>query len=153
MKKVIVLVGVPLSGKSTFIRENYPDAFIVSRDQLVMDVFGSDDYSTAFKEVDHKEVDRQLDLRFKEASTKDLVVIDMTNLVPKRRSSNLRYFGLDWVKEAYVFPFLSDDEYSERNDRRNKLENKFIPMGVIKSMISSYVEPTLDEGFDKIVKL
>lgn len=153
MKKVIVLVGTPLSGKSTFIRENYPDALVICRDQLVLDVFGSDDYNKAFKEVDHKVVDKLLDLKLKEANSHELVIIDMTNLVPRRRRSTLNYFSKDFIKEAIVFPFLSDDEYLKRNNKRNELENKSIPMGVIKSMIESYVAPTLDEGFDKITLL
>ncbi len=153
MKKVILLIGPPLSGKSTFIRENYPDGFVISRDDLVMEVFGSDNYTEAFRNVDHKEVDNQLDSRFKEGATKDLVIVDMTNMVPRRRRASLRYFSSDFQKEAYIFPFLSDDEYKFRNDKRNKEEMKYIPIGVIKSMIESYVEPTLDEGFDKIIKL
>ena len=56
-------------------------------------------------------------------------------------------------KEAYVFPFLSDDEYKLRNDKRNDEENKYIPMGVLKSMKDSYIEPTLDEGFNRITIL
>ena len=62
---VILLVGVPLSGKSTWIRNNHPTTRIVSRDELVMEVYGSDDYNTAFKEVNQKDVDRLLDLRLK----------------------------------------------------------------------------------------
>ena len=151
---VYILVGLPLSGKSTWIRRNYPDALVISRDDLVLEVYGSDNYSEAFKNVDHKEVDRQLDLRLKKANLDGVdVIVDMTNMVPKRRKSTLRYFSDNYNKEAYVFPFLSDDEYKLRNDKRNSEENKYIPMGVLKSMKDSYVEPTLDEGFNKITIL
>jgi tRNA uridine 5-carbamoylmethylation protein Kti12 len=46
---------------------------------------------------------------------------------------------------------LSDEEYTKRNIDRNAKENKWIPPFVIKSMIDSYQEPTLEEGYDRIV--
>jgi len=57
---VMMLIGPTLSGKSTYIRSNYPSAEVISRDEIVMEVFGSRDYNSAFKEVDQKEVDRRL---------------------------------------------------------------------------------------------
>lgn len=154
MKKLMLLIGTPLSGKSTFIRENYPNTIVISRDELVMEVFGSNDYNKAFKEVNHKEVDKLLDLKLKDANLGDSdVIIDMTNMVSKRRISTLNYFSNNFYKEAIVFPFLTDEEYLVRNNKRNELENKFIPMSVIQSMKESYVSPTLEEGFDKITNI
>ena len=151
---VILLVGVPLSGKSTWIRNNHPTTRIVSRDELVMEVYGSDDYNTAFKEVNQKDVDRLLDLRLKEVNTnKENVIVDMTNMVVSRRVKTLRYFSDDYYKEVIVFPVLETEEYDRRNKERNVNENKWIPPFVISSMLNSYQEPTLDEGFDKITIL
>lgn len=151
---VILLVGVPLSGKSTWIRNNHPTTRVVSRDELVMEVYGSDDYNAAFKEVDQKEVDRALDLRFKEVNNnKENVIVDMTNMVVSRRTKTLRYFSNDYFKEVIVFPVLDTEEYDRRNKERNVNENKWIPPFVISSMLNSYQEPTLDEGFDKITIL
>ncbi len=151
---VILLVGVPLSGKSTWIRNNHPTTRVVSRDELVMEVYGSDDYNAAFKEVDQKEVDRALDLRLKEVNNnKENVIVDMTNMVVSRRTKTLRYFSDDYFKEVIVFPVLETEEYDRRNKERNVNENKWIPPFVISSMLNSYQEPTLDEGFDKITIL
>ena len=151
---VFVLVGLPLSGKSTWIRRNYPDAKVISRDDLVLEVYGSDNYSEAFKNVDQKEVDRTLDLRLKDSNlNKENVIVDMTNLTTKRRKQTLRYFSDDYYKEVVVFPILDKDEYSYRNKERNERENKWIPPFVITSMLESYIVPTLDEGFDKITIL
>jgi predicted kinase len=151
---VILLVGVPLSGKSTWIRNNHPTTKVVSRDELVMEVYGSDDYNAAFKEVDQKEVDRALDLRLKEVNTnKENVIVDMTNMVVSRRTKTLRYFSDEYHKEVIVFPVLETNEYERRNKERNVNENKWIPPFVITSMLNSYQEPTLDEGFDKITIL
>lgn len=150
----MMLIGPTLSGKSTYIRNNYPNTEVISRDEIVMEVFGSRDYNLAFKEVDQKEVDRVLATRLKEANDlKTSVIIDMTNMTVKRRMATLRNFDKDFSKLAVVFPILSDEEYTKRNIDRNAKENKWIPPFVIKSMIDSYQEPTLDEGYDRIIIL
>ena len=149
---VMMLIGPTLSGKSTYIKNNYPNTQVISRDEIVMEVFGSRDYNLAFKEVDQKEVDRVLAERLKEANDlKTSVIIDMTNMTVKRRMVTLRNFGKDFTRIADVFPILSDEEYTKRNIDRNAKENKWIPPFVIKSMIDSYQEPTLEEGYDRIV--
>lgn len=151
---VMMLIGPTLSGKSTYIRSNYPNVEVISRDEIVMEVFGSRDYNLAFKEVDQKEVDRALAARLKEANDlKTSVIIDMTNMTVKRRMATLRNFDKGFSRVAVVFPILSDEEYAKRNIDRNAKENKWIPPFVIKSMIDSYQEPTLDEGYDRIIIL
>ena len=151
---VMMLIGPTLSGKSTYIRNNYPNVQVISRDEIVMEVFGSRDYNLAFKEVDQKEVDRVLAKILKDTNDlKTNVIIDMTNMTVKRRMATLRNFDKDFSRIAVVFPILSDEEYSKRNIGRNAKENKWIPPFVIKSMIDSYQEPTLDEGYDIIIIL
>lgn len=151
---VILLVGPTLSGKSTWIRNNYPNVNVISRDEIVMEVAGTTDYNEAFKIVDQKLVDKILSERMVDAnSTKTSTIVDMTNMTKKRRSHTLRYFSDDFNKLAVVFPILSDEEYQKRNIDRNAKENKWIPPNVIKSMIDSYQEPTYEEGFNNIILL
>ena len=151
---VMILIGPTLSGKSTYIRNNYPNVEVISRDEIVMQVFGSRDYNLAFKEVNQKEVDRILSLRLKEANDlKKSVIIDMTNMTVKRRMATLINFDEDFSRIAVVFPILSEDEYTKRNIDRNAKENKWIPPTVIKSMIDSYEEPALEEGYDRVIIL
>jgi predicted kinase len=151
---VIILIGPPLSGKSTWIRENYANVNVISRDEIVMEVYGSRNYTEAFQKVNHKEVDRILDKRLKEANlAKENVIIDMTNMTSKRRKQNLNYFSDDFYKLAVIFPILKDEEYEKRNNKRIKEENKDLPMHVIKSMISSYQPIKDNEGFDKVISL
>lgn len=150
----MILIGPTLSGKSTYIRNNYPNVEVISRDEIVMQVFGSRDYNLAFKEVNQKEVDRILSLRLKEANDlKKSVIIDMTNMTVKRRMATLINFDEDFSRIAVVFPILSEDEYTKRNIDRNAKENKWIPPTVIKSMIDSYEEPALEEGYDRVIIL
>ena len=153
---VLVLIGPPLSGKTTFIRKNFSESEvkIISRDQIVLDVYGTDNYDEAFKNVNQKAVDTELQRQLSEYSLKgENVIIDMTNMTSKRRSHNLSYFGNDYTKVAVIFPILEWDEYRKRNTKRQQEEMKFIPENVIKNMISSYQPINPSEGFDKVISL
>jgi predicted kinase len=149
---VILLSGIPMSGKSTWVRENYPNTLTISRDELVMEVAGTRDYNLAFKTVNQKAVDKLLVKRITDAATQKVdVIIDMTNVSTKVRAKNLSYFSDDYYKVAVVLPILDSAEYKRRNEFRSMNENKFIPPFVIKSMMDSFVVPTEAEGFDKII--
>ena len=153
---VLVLIGPPLSGKDHFIRQNFSDKDVVmiSRDQILLDVYGSDNYDEAFKNVDQKKVDVELANQLRQASVdKKNVIINMTNMTSKRRSHNLSYFSNDYLKVAVIFPILEWDEYRRRNLKRQQEEKKSIPEQVIKNMISSYQPIREDEGFDKVISL
>lgn len=151
---VMLLVGPTLSGKSFWISDNYPTINVISRDEIVMGVAGTRDYNKAFETVDQKLVDRVLVERFTDANlSKTSTIVDMTNMTRKRRLQTLRYFDDSFYKIAVVFPILSDEQYQIRNISRNSKENKWIPPSVIKSMIDSYQEPTVDEGFSNIILL
>lgn len=150
----MLLIGPSLSGKSTWLRNNYPTVNVISRDQIVMEFAGTRDYNKAFNTVDHKLVDKVLAERLTESnSNKTSTIVDMTNMTVKRRAQTLRYFDDSFYKIAVVFPILSDEQYQMRNIDRNSKENKWIPPSVIKSMIDSYQYPTLEEGFDNIIFL
>ena len=151
---VIVLIGPPMSGKTTWIKQNFPTTNVISRDDIVMEVYGSKNYTEAFKNVDQKEVDRILHERLVDANLQNKnVIIDMTHMASKRRKYNLNYFSDDYYKLAVIFPILSEDEYERRNKKRIEEENKDLPMHIVKSMISSYQPVSADEGFNKIISL
>lgn len=150
--KVILLIGHPLVGKSTWVKNNYPNAKVISRDDIILEVYGSDDYNMAFDYVDQKEVDKILTQRLiQDGLQSDDVIIDMTHMTSKRRIKNLMKFP-NHTKIGIVFPHLTDDdEIIRRNQIRLYTEKKSIPASVIKDMIKNYQEPTKDEGFDDII--
>lgn len=150
---VAVLIGPPLSGKDTIINQLTVDYEMISRDQILLDVHGSDDYTAAFKEVNQKEVDRLLREKLEDLGNSDEnVIINMTNMTRKRRKYNLSHFRGHY-KIGIIFPMLDDAEYARRNAKRETEENKHIPPHVIKRMVSSYQTISEDEGFDKIISL
>lgn len=151
---VIILIGPPLSGKTTWINKNFePGTFeLISRDEIVLDLHGNGDYNTAFKTVDQKEVDRILVNKILDsAKEKKNVIIDMTNMTSKRRKYNLSFFDDEYYKLAVIFPILKDEEYVARDKKRTEEENKSIPMSVVKNMISSYQPVSKEEGFNSVI--
>lgn len=155
---ILILVGPPLSGKTFFYKKFLSEIDInvelISRDETVMEVYGSRNYTEAFNNVDQKEVDRVLTQKFLDASSLNKnVIVDMTHMTSKRRKQNLNYFSDDYYKLAVIFPILSDEEYAKRNKKRIEEENKDLPMHIVKRMISSYQPIRSDEGFNKIVSL
>ena len=153
---VVILIGPPLSGKDTFIRklDLGESVKMISRDQILLDVYGEDDYDKAFQNVSQKEVDKELDRYLTECSENgDNVIVNMTHMSPKRRVQNLNYFGSEYYKIAIIFPILDWDEYEKRNAKRKEEESKFIPVKVIKNMISSYRPIREDEDFDRVITL
>jgi predicted kinase len=151
---VIILSGIPMSGKTTWIKENYPDTKTISRDEIVMEVYGSRNYNDAFRNVDQKKVDKVLRDRLTQANlANETVIVDMTNLTAKTRAKNLSYFSDNFYKVSVALPILDSSEYKRRNELRMINENKFIPYNVINSMINTYQLPTDSEGFDEIIIL
>jgi len=154
--KVILLVGPPLSGKDSLLKKlNLGDATIISRDDILMSLHDTDDYSEAFHKVDQKEVDRLLNQKIQDCiDGKKNVIINMTNLTKRGRNRHLSKFSNDdYDKIAIVFPKLDLSDYIKRNDKRKLEENKFIPVNVIQSMIDNWEDVTSDEGFNKIIKI
>jgi len=153
---ILILIGPPMSGKDWVLKSlKLPDDIvIISRDQILLDVYGSDNYDEAFKNVNQKEVDRVLISSIQKASKSGQnVILNMTHMTRKRRTYNLSFFGDEYNKIAVIFPILSDEEYERRNKKRQLEENKSIPLHVLKNMIGSYQTVTKEEGFDKIVSL
>ena len=153
---VILLIGPPLVGKSTFIRENFSEVKIIGMDKIIVDQFGGDeDYNAAWKSVNQKALKSEFNRQMVESSKNDEnVIIDMTHLVSKRRKHNLSYFPDHYFKLGIIFPSISDEEYEKRNKIRTKEENKNISPEVYKMMLSQY-QPIRkeEEGFDKIISL
>ena len=154
-KFLILLIGHPIVGKSTFIKNklNNLDFNLISRDNIILELSSTKEYNKAWDEVNHKEVDRILNKRIDNSIlNNESVVIDMTNLTKKRRKGFINRFN-DYYKVGILFDILSSDEIKSRNEKRNNEESKYINESIINTMISSYQTPTKEEGFDKIINV
>jgi len=155
MPTLTVLVGLPGSGKSTSVPEDF-DGFVYSTDNFIEQqakVHGQT-YDSAFK--------GSIDLATKTMNTllsnaikiEDDVLWDQTNMSSKKRLGILSKFPKTYRKICICrVPPQDASEWAELDRRiltRATHTGKMIPHHIVESMADSYVEPTLDEGFDEV---
>ncbi len=152
MAMLTVLVGLPGSGKSTSIPEDF-DGFVYSTDRFIEDAakhFNST-YNEMFKDNignATKVMDGMLASAIAAGSD---VIWDQTNMSAKKRRSILARFPSSYYKKCICrVPPLDSQDWNELHRRILSREGKTIPSHIIESMAGSYVEPTIDEGFDEI---
>lgn len=140
--KLYLLVGVPASGKSTWITQQSwatdPNCVIASTDQFVESyaITMGKTYSEVFadymptalqqmtKQVTYAHIQRQT------------IIWDQTSTTVASRAKKLRMFATP-----------SNRILQQRLASR---PGKEIPKNVMQAMINGYVMPTIDEGFDEI---
>jgi predicted kinase len=148
----IMLIGVPASGKSTFI-ENYLDDFMIySSDYHLQEYADSlnSTYDQIFSDWIGQATEEATSWR-NHAFKHDLdVVDDHTNLTPKVRAKRLSAIPAHYTKIGLVF---SIPESNEHVRRLNSRIGKSIPDYVIAGMIDSFKYPEYGEGFDIICSI
>lgn len=145
-----VLVGVPGSGKSTWAETQdwKNECAYVSTDKIVEHYAESvgKTYSEVFDEYMPTAV-KLMTEEVVEAREKGLDIIwDQTSTTKKSRARKIRMLH-NYFKIAVVFKTPEHDELQRRISNR---PGKYIPEHVMKSMVESFEEVSLDEGFDLI---
>ena len=144
MNSLIMLIGLPASGKTSYaqrMKERYgKELEIISSDAIRKELFGSEEEQRynekVFNEVFH---------RTKKSILKNkITIIDSTNLSRKRRIAFLKQFD-NCEKRATVFaiPF---EVCCERNNSRERI----VPQYAMDRMYRSFQPPHYAEGFDDI---
>lgn len=131
---ISILIGPPCSGKSTYLRYRNIEDKVLSRDSIVMELSGKDNYNDAWDTVDQEAVDNELMKRYYEyVKAGEDFIIDMTNMSKKSRK---KWRHKDFNIKAYVF-MVGYDEIKARNIKRNEIDGKLIPEKVFDYMIKS----------------
>lgn len=158
MPTAYIMVGLPGSGKSTYLEfvddpEFGGDVFVYSTDNYIENAAKMNgwSYNEAFKDFiapATKHMNEMLTLALKQGFD---VCWDQTNMSSKKRISVLSRFPKTYRKVCICrVPPRDASEWAELDRRLLSREGKTIPSHVIESMADSYVEPTLDEGFDEV---
>jgi predicted kinase len=154
MPKCTILVGVPGSGKSTWLlgREHIEDQYIASTDDIIEAIafgFGLT-YDEGFKDL----IKFAEKVMWKEladfAEDGERIYVDRTNLSVKSRKrfmDFLRPYGYEF--DAVVFATPKTDEWAKRLHRPGKT----IPDHVLESMADNIEMPTKAEGFINITHI
>jgi predicted kinase len=132
--ELVVLVGLPGAGKTTFYRQRFADSHaLVSKDRL---------------RGNRRPARRQAALIAEALAARRSVVVDNTNVIGADRAALVaqgRACGARVV--AYVFA-ATVDECRERNARREGRAR--VPEAAIFALARRYESPTPAEGFDEM---
>lgn len=152
MPELIMMVGIPASGKSTCIKqyESIPGYTVVGTDCVLERIAAKENisYNQAF-DLYYKQANAELNAAVDAAIAERCSVIwDQTNLSKKARSSKLDRFPSNYQKIAVVVCCRNMEEH---NRRLNSRPGKTISQAVLDRMIANFEMPSTDEGFDNII--
>lgn len=151
-----ILVGLPGSGKSTWMRSiNQSDNFVIvsSDDEIERHAKSKGlTYSNVFDSY-VKTATSLMNAKFKEAvAANQNIIWDQTNMTSKKRKGILQQIPRNYTKIAVVFQ-IDEQELERRLAKREQDEGKAIPKHIIYSMAKSFEMPSTTEGFDQIIKV
>jgi predicted kinase len=151
MPEAIFLIGVPTSGKSTFSNQQKYSKYIrISSDDILQEVAKErqQSYNTVFKaNIRFAQIAMMKVLRKAIEDGKN-IIIDQTNLTKKNRREKLKLIPPHYKKTAVYF-IVDLKTALQRNTQR---PGKVIPPEILERMIKEYELPTLEEGFDTIIR-
>lgn len=143
MNELIMLVGLPASGKSTWAKEyseTHPDYIVHSSDKLREEMYG-DNYDDA----DNSKVFEELHRRILEDLKMHSVIYDATILVKKRRVHFLKGVPKHVYKTCIMFLKTYEKCLKDNSKRENS-----VPDEVITRMRKVFSPPMYHEGFNEI---
>jgi predicted kinase len=155
--EVIVMVGVPGSGKSTWIEKflaSSPKEYEVVSSDAVLEKIAREKGMT-YAEIHDEYLGTavyQAKQKLAEAIANHRnIIVDYTNVTKKKRRGVLQDIPGFYIKIAVVLN-TPDKEVERRLKKRAEQTGKHIPDEVYKDMCNRWEAPTRTEGFDRIIK-
>ena len=155
MAELIIAIGLPGSGKSTYISNKYDYDRIFNRGTTIL---SSDEIrKTQFGDVNDQTHNEEVFTYIKKTAIESLengnrVIIDATNLSSKRRKTMIaeiesQIYGFrDFVYVQYLI--IATPYYKCLEN--NRLRDRQVPDEIIKRMYKNFEFPTYSEGADRI---
>jgi predicted kinase len=151
MPKCTILIGVPASGKSTWLVNNMSlEAWVVSTDMIIEGL--ANDYGFTYNEIFSETIrfaEKVMWANIKMAAEEgQSMYIDRTNISEKSRKKFIDFLKpYGYTFEAVDFETPEDDDWERRLASR---QGKTIPNHVLESMADNYEMPLKSEGFENI---
>jgi predicted kinase len=144
-----MLIGVPASGKSTWVEQNKGDALVISTDNLI-EMYADENgktYNEVFKE--QIKIATKLAMQHAEAAfaAGQDVIWDQTNLTKKSRAGKLAMVPKHYRRDAVFFATPLEEEWQRRLNSR---QGKSIPAHILDSMVEMLEMPDHTEGWNII---
>lgn len=149
--KCIMLSGIPYSGKTTYLKNNFPSLPVIDTDSYIEAVaeYMNTSYNDIFDDT-YQTAERIMYVKLKSCvSNKKDFVIDRTLLSVKSRKKFISLIPEYYNIECHYFE--PDIELSK--SRKELRPEKVISDELLESMNNSFQKPTIGEGFFRIKKL
>jgi len=147
---LVMLIGLPGSGKSTYCRSNLPKVPILSTDDII-EKYAKDKgktYSEVFTKI-ASEAGKHVQQKTKKfIKDRQSVIIDQTNMTRKSRTNKLIPFE-GYYKVAIIVT-ADPVELTLRLKLRAEQTGKYIPQNVIDQMAQSFQTIDPSEGWNEV---
>lgn len=153
MPKAYILVGVPGSGKSTWIAKapvDWNNTIVASTDNYIDKIAKEQGktYSEVFKDNMSRAVYEMARAVRRAVEAGQDIIWDQTSTTIGSRKKKFNMLPEEYEVIAVVFPTPEKEELARRLGSR---EGKVLPDYVMKQMIDGWQEPSEAEGFAKII--
>lgn len=148
---VYMMVGVPYSGKSTWVQSHKKENEILIDSDSIIEEYAQEkgiSYGLAFSSYSDDAQKEMYNRARKAIGLGKTIYWDNTNMTIKSRRRKLALFPDTYRKIAVVFTAPNDEQRILRTKAR---PNKTIHKSIIEGMVSIYQEPSDTEGFDEII--
>lgn len=153
MTTILVLSGLPGTGKSTYVQDylkSHPETMVCSTDDYI-EAYASG-IGMTYDEVFFTAIrpaTESMWKRFDEAIANDQrIIMDQTNLSRKKRRQILDKVPSHYMKMAVYFEVPDQAEWEKRLANR---PGKNIPKHIMDSMVQNMQKPHLSEGFNAVL--
>ena len=148
--ELVILVGIPASGKSTYVKDNFDGYYRVNLDSIHKMLEPKEGHNRRnnkiARTIESMVIEHKLECG-------ESVVIDATNLYADSRQKYLDMADQHGAAKKAVCFEPNVARSVAWNKKRAEDGGRDVPQHVIEKMASKYQMPTLSQGYDEIVKV